>query len=150
MMVPASSFVGSADRQHKRASKDADCCPDDSNEGANAKPPIRVGLLDVLPYGGHAGSLGRAFGARSVGNDRCTLDDPFVQQPPSRIFQQTGPVALDRPWRHMAGHRVRRYTDSPLSSKPPKRPGCRTATGGHMVEAAQDVMADFLLQTAPA
>ncbi len=25
--------------------------------------------------------------------------------------------------------------------------GCRTANGGHMVEAAQDVMADFLLQT---
>ncbi|HEY5841846.1 MAG TPA: hypothetical protein VIU87_10315 [Mycobacterium sp.] len=25
--------------------------------------------------------------------------------------------------------------------------GCNTANGGHMVEAAQDVMADFLLQT---
>jgi shikimate dehydrogenase len=28
--------------------------------------------------------------------------------------------------------------------------GCRTANGGHMVEAAQDVMADFTLQNADA
>ena len=28
--------------------------------------------------------------------------------------------------------------------------GCKTANGGHMVEAAQDVMADFLLRTADA
>jgi hypothetical protein len=28
--------------------------------------------------------------------------------------------------------------------------GCRTANGGHMVEAAQDVMAGFMLQTADA
>ena len=28
--------------------------------------------------------------------------------------------------------------------------GCRTANGGHMVEAAQDVMADFMLQKADA
>jgi len=40
----------------------------------------------------------------------------------------------------IAGHGVTRFLAAAEAA------GCRTANGGHMVEAAQDVMADFMLQ----
>jgi shikimate dehydrogenase len=44
----------------------------------------------------------------------------------------------------IAGHGVTPFLQAAEAA------GCRTANGGHMVEAAQDVMADFMLQTADA
>ena len=41
----------------------------------------------------------------------------------------------------IAGHSVTPFLQAAQMA------GCNTANGGHMVEAAQDVMADFLLQT---
>jgi shikimate dehydrogenase len=42
----------------------------------------------------------------------------------------------------IAGHGLTRFLQAA------KAAGCKTANGGHMVEAAQDVMADFMLRTA--
>ena len=42
----------------------------------------------------------------------------------------------------IAGHGVTAFLEAAESA------GCKTANGGHMVEAAQDVMADFMLQKA--
>jgi shikimate dehydrogenase len=42
----------------------------------------------------------------------------------------------------IAGHGVTAFIEAAEGA------GCKTANGGHMVEAAQDVMADFMLQTA--
>ena len=44
----------------------------------------------------------------------------------------------------IAGHGVTPFLEAAEAA------GCRTANGGHMVEAAQDVMADFMLQRADA
>ena len=41
----------------------------------------------------------------------------------------------------IAGHGVTPFLKAAQAA------GCQTANGGHMVEAAQDVMADFMLQT---
>jgi hypothetical protein len=42
----------------------------------------------------------------------------------------------------IAGHGVTSFLEAAESA------GCKTANGGHMVEAAQDVMADFMLRQA--
>ena len=42
----------------------------------------------------------------------------------------------------IAGHGVTPFLQAAEAA------GCQTANGGHMVEAAQDVMADFMLRTA--
>ena len=44
----------------------------------------------------------------------------------------------------IAGHGVTPFLEAAEAA------GCKTANGGHMVEAAQDVMADFMLRTADA
>jgi shikimate dehydrogenase len=44
----------------------------------------------------------------------------------------------------IAGHGVTPFLQAAEAA------GCNTANGGHMVEAPQDVMADFMLQTADA
>ena len=44
----------------------------------------------------------------------------------------------------IAGHGVTSFLQAAEAA------GCKTANGGHMVEAAQDVMADFMLRTADA
>ena len=44
----------------------------------------------------------------------------------------------------IAGHGVTPFLEAAEAA------GCRTANGGHMVEAAQDVMADFMLRTSDA
>jgi shikimate dehydrogenase len=41
----------------------------------------------------------------------------------------------------IAGHGVTPFLQAAEAA------GCNTANGGHMVEAAQDVMADFMLRT---
>ena len=44
----------------------------------------------------------------------------------------------------IAGHGVTPFLQAAEAA------GCQTASGGHMVEAAQDVMADFMLRTVDA
>jgi shikimate dehydrogenase len=44
----------------------------------------------------------------------------------------------------IAGHGVTPFLEAAQAA------GCRTANGDHMVEAAQDLMVDFMLQTADA
>ena len=64
---------------------------------------------------------------------------------PARRAREMGVDRVRRIWGYViAGHGVTPFLDAAQAA------GCKTANGDRMVEAAQDLMVDFMLQTADA